>query len=150
MLFNSNPNSIEWIAREKTISHKFCSLPSSYLGDMQLLFLAKLTLVKSEVNGFVWNKRSGDGIKTWSWGKNTLAVWIAFICHGYFSSLLIQNSYGALVMSSQSACWQNRDFYAGLYSNQLSIRLFLPSHSFICILYIGRWLSIFTLPFYSF
>lgn len=59
-------------------------------------------------------------------GKIHLQYMGGFASHGYFFPLLIQVSRGALFMPSLlKVGWQDTDFYAGLYENRLSIKVFL-------------------------
>lgn len=71
-------------------------------------------------------KDQESGIKTWSREKKYPCSMAGFASHGYFFPLLFQVSHGALLMPScLKVGWQDTDFYAGLYGNQLSIKLFL-------------------------
>lgn len=145
----SKSNYVEWIARKKTMSHTFCNFPSSCLGDMQLLFLAYLLLVKSKLIGFVWTgKRSGE----WSRKKIPLQLNCCVMSWFFFFS-----SHPNFLWSSINATSLIRVLDKIQISMQVCMKIssllnsswFQSPQHFICILYTGRWLSILILPFYT-
>lgn len=115
----------EWIAKEKTISHKYCNFPSSCLEICSSYFWPTCILLSLKLLALNEMARDqGAGNKTWH--REIIPLYYILLCISWGSfPLLIQISYGALSM------WQDTDKCIGKIqiSMQVCMEIICPSNS---------------------